>query len=98
MKNRSHRPQPEPQRAPLTLRLEVYGRLFAVTEGPVHACLRERPRVLDAMSAEKDREPLSNEVSPHETEVDPQFSACADEGALRGFPETQPPDRPQGAI
>jgi serine/threonine protein kinase len=50
------------------------------------------------MSAEKDREPLSNEVSAHETEVDPQFSACANEGAPRGFPEAQPPTRRQGAI
>src|SRR5579864_1676691 len=49
------------------------------------------------MSAEKDREPLSSEVSPHETEVDPQFSACANEGAPKGFPETQAPDGRQGA-
>ena len=50
---------------------------------------------LDAMTAEKDGEPLSSEVSPHETEVDPQFSACANEAAPKGFPETQ--DRRQGA-
>src|SRR5579864_3633550 len=49
------------------------------------------------MSAEKDREPLSSEVSPHETEVDPQFSACANEGAPKGFPETQAPVGRQGA-
>ena len=52
---------------------------------------------LDAMSAEKDREPLSSEVSPHETEVDPQFSACANEGAPKGFPGTQALDPRQGA-
>ena len=49
------------------------------------------------MSAEKDREPSSGEVSPRETEVDPQFSACAHEGAPEGLPETRAPDRPQGA-
>jgi TolB-like protein/tetratricopeptide (TPR) repeat protein/predicted Ser/Thr protein kinase len=49
------------------------------------------------MSSEKNRQPSSSEVSPHGTEVDPQFSACANEGAPRGFPETQAPDRRQGA-
>jgi eukaryotic-like serine/threonine-protein kinase len=35
------------------------------------------------MSAEEDRIPSSNEVSPQETEVDPQLSACAQDGPPR---------------
>lgn len=51
------------------------------------------------MSAEENRRvPLSTEASPREAEVDPQQSACAQEGpppgGLRG---TQPPQRRRGA-
>jgi TolB-like protein/Tfp pilus assembly protein PilF/predicted Ser/Thr protein kinase len=47
------------------------------------------------MTAEENRRvPLSTEVSPREAEVDPQLSACAQEGPPPGgLPETQPPGR-----
>jgi len=49
----------------------------------------------DQMTAEENRRvPLSTEVSPREAEVDPQLSACAQEGPPPGgLPETQPPGR-----
>jgi hypothetical protein len=57
--------------------------LFAVTLN-LSACLDERPKGhCDAMSAEENRVPSSNEVSPQETELHPQFSACAQDGHPR---------------
>jgi TolB-like protein/predicted Ser/Thr protein kinase len=51
------------------------------------------------MTAEENRRvPLSTEVSPREAEVDPQLSACAQEGPPPGeLPETQPPERRRSA-
>jgi TolB-like protein len=51
------------------------------------------------MTAEKNRpEPLSTEASPREAEVDPQLSACAQEGPPpEGLTATQPPQRRRSA-
>jgi TolB-like protein/predicted Ser/Thr protein kinase len=43
-----------------------------------------RARIADPMTSEENRHlPLSTEVSPRETEVDPQVSACANDGTAR---------------
>jgi TolB-like protein/predicted Ser/Thr protein kinase len=51
------------------------------------------------MTAEENRRvPLSPEASPREAEVDPQLSACAQEGPPpEGLPGTQPPQRRRSA-
>jgi TolB-like protein/predicted Ser/Thr protein kinase len=51
------------------------------------------------MTAEENRRvPLSTKVSPREAEVDPQLSACAQEGPPPGgLPVTQPPGRRRSA-
>ena len=61
--------------------------------------LTTRARTADPMTAEETRRvPLSTEVSPPEAEVDPQLSACAQEGPPPGgLPETQPPERRRSA-
>jgi adenylate cyclase len=61
--------------------------------------LTTRARIADPMTAEENRRvPLSTEVSPREAEVDPQLSACAQEGPPPGgLPETQPPERRRSA-
>jgi TolB-like protein/predicted Ser/Thr protein kinase len=58
-----------------------------------------RARTAAPMTAEENRRvPLSTEVSPREAEVDPQLSACAQEGPPPGgVPETQPPGRHRSA-
>src|SRR5207302_11338953 len=67
---------------------------FAVVARGAHAFPKPPGRALqDTMTAEENRRvPLSTEVSPREAEVDPQLSACAQEGPPPGgLPETQPP-------
>src|SRR4029077_4751326 len=61
--------------------------------------LTTRARTADPMTAEENRRvPLSTEVSPPEAEVDPQLSACAQEGPPPGgLPETQTPERRRSA-
>src|SRR5438876_630009 len=69
---------------------------FAVVARRAHAFPKPPGRALqDPMTAEENRRvPLSTEVSPREAEVDPQLSACAQEGPPPGgLPETQPPGR-----
>src|SRR5207237_3992000 len=69
---------------------------FAVVARGAHAFPKPPGRALqDPMTAEENRRvPLSTEVSPREAEVDPQLSACAQEGPPPGgLPETQPPGR-----
>jgi TolB-like protein/predicted Ser/Thr protein kinase len=58
-----------------------------------------RARNVDSMTSEENRRvPLSTGVSPRGSEVDPQLSACAQEGPPPGgLPETQPPERRRGA-
>jgi TolB-like protein/Tfp pilus assembly protein PilF len=47
-------------------------------------CPTIRARIADPMTSEENRHlPLSTEVSPRETEVDPQLSACANDGTAR---------------
>ena len=47
-------------------------------------CETIRARTADPMTSEENRHlPLSTEVSPREAEVDPQLSACANDGAAR---------------
>jgi serine/threonine-protein kinase len=57
-----------------------------------------RARIADPMTSKKNnRVPLSTEVSPCETKVDPQLSACAQEGRPQeGLPETPAPERRRG--
>jgi eukaryotic-like serine/threonine-protein kinase len=58
-----------------------------------------RARIADPMTTEEDRRvPLSTEVSRRGTEVDPQLSACAQDGpAPEGFPKTLAPKRRRSA-
>ncbi|MGO9328004.1 MAG: serine/threonine-protein kinase, partial [Steroidobacteraceae bacterium] len=47
-------------------------------------CQTVRARIADPMTSEENRHlPPSTEVSPRETEVDPQLSACANDGTAR---------------
>src|SRR5580704_13188643 len=67
---------------------------FDVT-GQVPACFSQVNRTLiaDPMTAEENRRgTVSIEVSPHETEVDPQLSACAIDSGQDGPPPHQLPD------
>jgi eukaryotic-like serine/threonine-protein kinase len=54
-----------------------------------------RARSADPMTSEENRRvPLSTEVSPRGTEVDPQLSACAQDGPPpEGLPKTRTPER-----
>jgi TolB-like protein/predicted Ser/Thr protein kinase len=58
-----------------------------------------RARIADPMTSKENRHlPLSTEVSPPGTEVDPQLSACAQEGpSPEGIPKTLTPERRRGA-
>ena len=65
-----------------------------------HAFATNRADAAAPMTAEEDSRPvpLSTEVSPREAEVDPQLSACAQEGPPpEGLAGTQYPGRRQGA-
>jgi hypothetical protein len=56
---------------------------------------RTRARSADPMTSEEShRVPLSTEVSPPGTEIDPQLSACAQDGPLpKGHSKTPDPER-----
>src|SRR5215813_9870017 len=73
---------------------------FAVVARGAHAFpVPPGGRIADPMSREENRRsPRSTEASPCEAEVDPQLSACAQEGPPpEGLLETQPAGRHRGA-
>jgi TolB-like protein/predicted Ser/Thr protein kinase/Flp pilus assembly protein TadD len=69
----------------------------------VGACFSQaaRARIANPMTSEENRRvPVSTEVSPRETEVDPQLSACVNDGSgppPQEFPETHAPEQRRSA-